>query len=188
MDIREFGVTPGEGAAGGGFATDVSDCDVPAFDMPLWQRLLATGETDTDDSLAGFMYLRVNYYDSAAAWDERFRIARDAWAAETTGVEGRQVMEERTLTGDWDGGQLVLAGTVPDSFATLRFLRGTILDGGWSITAEINYDADPLIWWREQTERVYPFTDEELAAWLGDTYLPRVHAAVVAAVSEHPGG
>ncbi|MEO3753672.1 hypothetical protein [Streptomyces sp. B6B3] len=187
MGIRAFGVTPGEGEAGGGFTTDVADCDVPAFDMPLWEQRLATGETETEDFLAGFMYLRVNYYETADTWDEAYRAAHDAWAEDTTTVDGRLVMDERTLTGDWDEGMLFLGGTVPDSFGTQRIVRAVIFDGVWSITAEINYDADPVIWWDEQAEQVYPFTDEELASWVGETYLPQVHAAVVAAIEEGTG-
>jgi hypothetical protein len=41
-----------------------------------------------------------------------------------------------------------------------------------------------VVWDEDQQEQVYSFTDEELADWVADTYLPQVHAAVVAAVAE----
>jgi hypothetical protein len=184
MGIREFGVEPGADAAGDAFQTDVVNCDVADFDMPLWERTTAFGDTETDDSLAGYMYLRVNYYETADTFTEAYRLAYDAWAEGNTPVEDGRVMEERTLTGDWEEGSLFLGGNPPNSYGTGRVVIGSILDGSWSVTCEIHYDADPVVWDEDQQEQVYSFTDEELADWVADTYLPQVHAAVVAAVAE----
>ncbi|MGP3966506.1 hypothetical protein [Streptomyces sp. 6N223] len=184
MGIRAFGVEPGAHAPGGGFSTDVVGCDVADFDMPLWERTTAMGDTETDDSLSGYMYLRVNYYQAADTFAEDYQNAYDVWAEGSTTVEGRHVVEERPLEGDWTEGSLFIGSDTPDAYSSQRVVIGKLFDETWSISCEINYDADPVAWDQEQQEQVYSFTDEELADWVADTYLPQVHAAVVAALAE----
>jgi hypothetical protein len=184
MSIREFGVEPGAGEPGGGFSTDVVDCDVTEFAMPLWEYTDALGEAVTDDSLAGYMYLRVNYYESEETFAEGYQYAYDAWAEDNTTVEGRHVVDERTLVGDWDEGSLFIGSDAPDKYLGDRIVVGKVFDGSWSVSCEIIYDGDPVDWGQNQQEQVYPFTDEELATRVADTYLPQVHAAMVAALAE----
>lgn len=188
MGIRAFGVEPGEHAPGGGFSTDVKGCDVAAFDMPMWERPAIAGGMETDDSLSGYMYLRVHNWENEQSFDERSQNAYAALVTDTgDGPAGpRDVIVEGELTGAWDEGSFYLAGTAPASFHTDRVVWAYLRDGDWSVGAEIHYDADPLFWWMDQAEQVYPFTDEELATWISETYLPQVHAAVQDAVATAP--
>lgn len=183
MGIREFGSEPGEGEPGGGFSRNVQDCDVTAFDMSIWERPYANGNTETDDSLSGRMYLRVNYY---ASQDRIFEIhdnARAQWAEGSGPTAGRHIVDERTLQGDWDEARIFLGSDKPDAHRGDRIVIADVFDGGWSIRTEILYDADPVAWWPEQQEQLYPFTDAEIMDWVADTYLPQVYAAIQSEVA-----
>ncbi|MDT0347082.1 hypothetical protein [Streptomyces litchfieldiae] len=184
MGIRAFGVEPGAGEAGGGFSTNVVNCDVTEFDMPLWEYTNVLGESVTDDHLAGYMYLRVNYYETQETFAGAYQNAHNEWAEGSTTVQGRHVVDERTLEGDWDEGSLFLGSDAPDEYLGDRIVIGKVFDDSWSVSCEIIYDADPVAWAQDQQEQVYPFTDEELATWVADTYLPQIHAAMVAALAE----
>ena len=138
----------------------------------------------TDDSLRGQMYLRVFYHASASTFADVCQRANDVWAEGRTTVAGRHIVDERTLQGDWDEGILYLGSDTSDKSRGDRIVFALLREGDWMVGFDVSYTADPSFWSSHQkgSGQVYPFTDEELADRVADTYLPQVHKAVLDAV------